>query len=114
MGERRFQFIRRIVTSTVDNPNGVNAAMFEQGITYLRWLLRGLPFEQDDSHFILKKDERAFEELQDNPFGDHALAYRLACLYGARGPCQYPELTLLNRQAQMISILLDRGRHFLL
>src|SRR5262249_52565117 len=39
VSERRFQVLKRVVMATLDDPEGLSAAVCEQGIAYLRGIL---------------------------------------------------------------------------
>src|SRR5215831_14981167 len=104
--------MERVVTPTVDDPEWVSAAVFEQHIAHPRWFLLCLPFEQDNSRIAIKKYERAFQVVQHHTLSDHAFTCRLCGLHGPLGPGQYPELAMFNWKTQPVALLLDMLRRF--
>ena len=107
VGKRHFQFLERVVTATMNDPEWVDAAVFEQGIAYFRRRLRRLPFQQNDGQPIIEKHEWAFQVVKHNTCGDETLMHCFRGLHSLGWPRKHPQMAMLNRKTQAISFLFD-------
>src|SRR5579885_2226768 len=112
--EGHSHFRERAVARSMYDPEGLRAAVLEQGIAHFCWWLRAWPVYENDGHVIIDEGERAFQAVQHDAFSDGPFAGRFRSLDASNRPCQYPDLPMLYRQSQAVAILFDVLQRFAL